>query len=440
MKRKTKEEFILKARQAHGWKYDYSKVEYVNQNTKVCIICPEHGEFWQRPSDHLKGCGCKKCSSESVHIKQRNTREKFILRAYEVHGDTYDYSKVEYVNNTTKVCIICPEHGEFWQTPDNHLTSKHGCPKCGGSKKLTTQDFIEKARKIHGDKYDYSKVNYVNNKTKVCIICPEHGEFCQKPNIHLGNHGCPKCKAQDASKRLRTKLDDFISQARQVHGDKYDYSKVEYKNTESKVCIICSKHGEFWQTPHAHLSGCGCPKCSGLYRTTVDFINEAKEIHGDKYDYSLTNYIGYSNKVCIICPEHGEFCQKPISHLRGQGCPNCKESKLEKEVRNFLIRENINFEAQKRFDWLGWQSLDFFLPDYSIAIECQGEQHFKPIDFGGKGEEWANKLLIDNIARDNKKLNACNEHNIKILYYSDINSLCITTLTALKNKIYENRN
>lgn len=129
--------------------------------------------------------------------------------------------------------------------------------------------------------------------------------------------------------------------------------------------------------------------------TTEQFIEKARQIHGDKYDYSKVEYVNNKTNVCIICPEHGEFWQTPHNHLKGKGCPICSESKLEKKVRNFLIENKIKFETEKTFEWLkneGQLRLDFYLPDYNIAIECQCEQHFKPIDFAGKGIEWAKKF------------------------------------------------
>ena len=190
-------------------------------------------------------------------MPNKKTKEEFIAKAREVHGDKYDYSKVEYVGALTKVCIICPEHGEFWQEANSHLRGQ-GCPKCKYEKQTSsTEEFIQKAHKVHGDKYDYSKVEYVGALTKVCIICPEHGEFWQIPSAHLRGQGCPKCKA----KKQTCTTDEFIAKAKKIHGDKYDYSKVNYVNRKTKVCIICPKHGEFWQTPNHHLSGCGCPKC-----------------------------------------------------------------------------------------------------------------------------------------------------------------------------------
>ena len=146
-RRLTTEEFKEKARDVHGDRYDYSKVEYVNAVTKVCIVCPVHGEFWQIPASHLKGIGCKKCGIEHRSDARRLSKEEFISKAKETHGDRYDYSQAEYVNSKTDVCIVCQEHGEFWQTPANHL-SGNGCPKCSGTEKLTAEEFIERSRDV----------------------------------------------------------------------------------------------------------------------------------------------------------------------------------------------------------------------------------------------------------------------------------------------------
>ena len=309
------------------------------------------------------------------------TAEQFIEKAKQVHGDKYDYSKIEYINNYTKVCIICKEHGEFWQTPAMHLYG-NGCPKCKAKKqgdkyRKTIAEFINRAKEIHGCKYDYSKVEYVNNSTKVCIICPIHGEFWQRPKRHLNGDGCPKC-----SGRNRT-TEEFIECARKVHGDKYDYSKTKYEKYDSKITIICPVHGEFFQTPHAHLQGKNCPKCSHQsYRHTKEtFIENAINVHGDKYDYSKIEYVNNSTKVCIICPIHGEFWQRPNSHIRGEGCPKCNESHLEAEMDLLLKNIGIEYEREKTFFWLKNNDgnnlkLDFYLPKYNIAIECQGLQHY----------------------------------------------------------------
>ena len=406
-KKLTTKEFVKKARQIHGDKYDYSKIEYKGANNKVCIICPIHGEFWQKAITHLNGSGCIKCANKMHH-----TLDSFIKKAKEVHGDKYDYSKVEYINNKTKVCIICPEHGEFWQRPDKHLSRGSGCPKCGGTSKLKLSEFIEKANFLHKNKYDYSKVNYENYETKVCIICPIHGEFWQTPHAHLNGQGCPYCNGN-----LKLDKKQFIKKAKEVHGDKYDYSKVNYENYETKVCIICSKHGEFWQTPHAHLNGQGCPHCAVNHKlSNKDFLEKAKQIHGDRYDYSKVNYKNNETKVCIICPKHGEFWQTAHNHLQGQGCPYCSKSKLEIKISELLKENGIEFCHGKTFEWLknnGHLYLDFYLPKQNIAIECHGEQHFDVVNFFGGLEEFIKRIKLDSL-----KYRLCNEHGIKILYYS----------------------
>ena len=294
---------------------------------------------------------------------------------------------------------------------------------------FTTEIFIEHAKKVHGDKYDYSKVEYVNNHTKVCIICPFHGEFWQTPMKHLIGRGCHKCGLIKKAKSRTSNKEEFIKKARDIHGDKYDYSKVEYVNSSTKVCIICPIHGEFWQTPNQHLMNHGCSKCQYDYigelfrKKTNKFIEEARQIHGDKYDYSKVVYKNDKTKVCIICPKHGEFWQTPGMHIQGQGCPTCNESQLEMYIRAILSEEKILFEEQKTFDWLKFKKsmrLDFYLPKYNIAIECQGIQHFKPVDFIKRGKKWANDQFTISQERDKKKLKLCQENGVKLVYYSNL--------------------
>ena len=364
-KQLTTEEFIRRAKEIHGDKYDYSKTEYVNANTKVCIICPKHGEFWQLPSNHTHGThpqGCPKCNAERPSSR-RLTTEEFIKKAREIHGDKYDYSNVEYVNASTKVCIICPEHGEFWQTPGNHIfTSKpQGCPKCAGRITMTTEEFINKAREVHGDKYDYSKVKYVNATTKVCIINEDGREFWQLPSNHL----------KGFKPLIHMTTEEFIKKAREVHGDKYDYSKVEYVGTNTKVCLICPEHGEFWQIPLSHLQGCGCPKCANNVQLTADdFIRKAREIHGDKYDYSKVRYISTNKKVCIICPEHGEFWQTPSNHLSGKGCAKCANNV------QLTTEEFIRKAREVHGDKYDYSKVEYVNANTKVCIICPKHGEF----------------------------------------------------------------
>ena len=296
-------------------------------------------------------------------MPKRFTKETFIGKSKEVHGDKYDYSKVKYVNSVTKVCIVCPVHGDFWVRPADHIHSKVGCPRCSGLKKSNTEEFIEKARKKYGDKYDYSKVNYVNSKTKVCIVCHEKDVF--------GN-----------------------------------------------------EHGEFWQRPNDHLNGYACPKCAQNHiPTTSEWVKMARLVHGDKYDYSKVNYVDAVTKVCIVCPEHGEFWQRPTNHIYlGAGCPDCNsnaKSRMEEKVFDNINELGIKIERQKTFDWLKYKRnlyLDFYLPTEKLAIEVQGDQHFAPIEkFGGMTDFELRKK------RDYYKKKLCEEHGIKVFYVTKRN-------------------
>jgi len=283
-------------------------------------------------------------------------------------------------------------------------------------KKLTTEEFIEKAKQVYGDNYDYSKVDYVNCDTKVKIICRKHGEFEIRPDHFLMGHGCSKCGYERGGNKIRKSSEYFIEKAKQVHGGKYDYSKVEYCKAKEKVCIICPEHGEFWQTPDSHLRGRKCPKCvhQSYKYTTEEFIELSRKVHGYRYDYSKVVYKNRKTPVCIICPEHGEFWQKPQEHIKGFGCQICNESRLEREIKLLLDDNNIKYEREKRFDWLKNKypmRLDFYIPMLNIAIECQGEQHFKD-------REYFHQDFEERIRMDLLKKELCNENGINVLYYS----------------------
>ena len=357
--------FIEKAIKIHGSKFNYSKVEYIGSHTKVCIICPEHGEFSQSPTNHLSGYGCLKCTWKYKRGKYRlTTLESFIKKAKEIHGDRYDYSKVEWKNTRTAITIVCPIHGEFTQVPQNHIRLKCGCRKCGRAianskvNKYNTAYFLENATKVHGNKYDYYRTECFNATDRIDIICPVHGIFIQTANQHLQGHGCPKCNFDQMAKDRAMGKALFIQKAIELFGEKYDYSKVEYINGRKNVLLVCPIHGEFKVTPNNHLS-------------------------------------------------------------KRTGCAICNESKLERELVFILNRQEVKYERLKRFNWLKRQSLDIFLPEYNIAIECQGAQHFKPVDFAGKGEKWAIQLFEQNRKRDDRKLKMCLTNSIKMIYIVD---------------------
>lgn len=274
---------------------------------------------------------------------------------------------------------------------------------------LTTEEFIEKAKTIHGDKYDYSLVDYKTNKIKVKILCPVHGEFEQRPNAHLQGCMCHDC---NGNKKINT--EKFIEISKNIYNNKYDYSLVEYKTDKIKVKIICPIHGIFEQSPNVHYNH-GCYDCSNDDRkfTTDEFINKSKKLHGDKYDYSLVNYEDIKTKVKIICPIHGIFEQTPLSNLKGHGCAMCNDSKGEIKVKNFLEKYKLKFERQKTFDNCKNQKLlpfDFYVSEYNACIEFDGKQHFVSIDYWG-GEKSFELLK----KRDEIKNLFCKNNNIKLI-------------------------
>ena len=241
------------------------------------------------------------------------TTEEFIEKAKVVHGDRYDYSKVEYVDLKTKVCIICKKHGEFWQVPHSHIKG-HGCKKCANKIKqpkqtYTQEEIIARIRSLFGERYSYEKVEYKAMKVPISLVCHEkdvngneHGEFSIRPdNIFSGKQGCPKCYDDRRSRLQRKPLETFIEEAKKIHGDLYEYHKVDYVNTNSKVCIVCKIHGDFWQTPSNHLKGQGCPYCSG---NAKKWDKDTCEQEARKYEY-IFDFRTKSPGACKVAKRNG---------------------------------------------------------------------------------------------------------------------------------------
>lgn len=351
--------------------------------------------------------------------------EEFIKKSQEKYGDKYDYSKTIYNGSLNKVTIIChkkdengKEHGEFQIIASEHIRKNRecGCPICSKEEKTyNLEEIKEKSKNIYGDKYDVIK----RDGLFITFKCNVHNCInTKKLYPYLQGTACKQCGTESRFKKLRSNKEEFIEKAKNVYGDKYDYSKVEYVNSKTDICILCKKHGEFNLTPNEHLSGEGCPKCGKESMSKKrslgkeEFIKRAKKVHGNKYDYSKVEYKNNRNRVIIICSEHGEFKQAPYKHLIGQGCPDCKKWLLENEISKFFIEEKIRFKSEKKFPWTRNKRYDFYLPEYNIAIECQGKQHFVPKDFFG-GEEG----LINTQKSDKEKFIKANENGIKIYYY-----------------------
>lgn len=285
---------------------------------------------------------------------------------------------------------------------------------------MTTDEFIIKAKLVHGDRYDYSLVDYVNAKTNIIIMCSIHGKFKQNPRVHLRGSGCQQCgknKSLKAARSIKINWNDYVKKANDKHNNKYQYLEEGFEN--KKIKIICPVHGEFMQNKYDHLNGRGCRKCYNATiklrdaSNTIEFIKKAKKIHGDRYDYTSTNYNTAHVKIKIQCPIHGMFIQTPHQHLRGEGCPRCKKSKGELSILKFLQENNIPFTEQKTFNECADKQklqFDFYLPDHNTCIEFDGIQHFKPIQAWGGNQE-----LLNIQRRDRLKNDFCNKNNINLL-------------------------
>ena len=296
-------------------------------------------------------------------VMKKLTTKDFIKKAKIIHKDVYDYSLVNYKNYNIKIKIMCPIHGEFNQKPDYHLRGS-GCPECAiqnhrKDKQKSLNDFIVEAHKIHNNKFDYSKVVYLNNSTKIKIMCPIHGEFQQVPHAHLRGADCTKCSYEKRGNLQRVGKKEFVNRANKTHRGIYNYSKLSY--------------------------------------TTLQ------------------------NKVKIICPIHGEFEQEAHSHLKGSGCKVCNFSKGEREVKWFLEDNRISFISQKTFEGckdINPLPFDFYLPDYNMCVEFDGRQHRQPIVIFGGVEG-----LKDRQKKDMIKTKFCRTNSIKLVRINSIKSV-----------------
>lgn len=255
--------------------------------------------------------------AKGIHLDRTKL---FIKRANFIHNNKYDYSKTIYTRAHDKVIIICPMHGAFEQKAYAHIQGR-GCFTCGGKTEVTKESFLERAKITHGDRYGYAEIDFINRVTPVKIRCFKHGYFMQSPKLHMSGHGCRKC------------------------GEEY-VSKLKLK-------------------------------------TKDQFIADAKNVHGERYYYDNIIYTGDCNKIIITCLEHGDFEQNASSHLQGAGCPWCKtNSKGEDKLDILLSFKNIRFVRQYKIVPFRY-SYDFYLPDYNLLIEYDGRQHFKHNSWGG---------------------------------------------------------
>jgi hypothetical protein len=380
-RKKPLEEFIREANEKHKNTFTYEKVVYVNTHTKVIITCNKHGDFKQEPASHLSGQGCPTCRYDTISFKCRLTKEEFIERANNVHSLLYSYEKVEYVNYDTPVLITCKEHGDFSQTPASHL-SGNGCQECSGTKPLTEEEFIRRSSISHKNKYDYSLVYYKSRLEHVTIICPIHGEFSQTPKNHMRGNGCMLCGLDiviQKNKNSMMKEDTFLNLSEEIHDGKYDYKDVVYIDMNTEVSIICPIHGQFKQLPRYHLRG-GCIKCGGKELLTQEkFIERCVLSHGDLYDYSKVNYISCSIPVSIRCKLH-DILFTQIPHLHYSNMTGCRECIQSTKIKNSLEKYGVEYPMQVPEIAEKSSKSAFIKKEYTLQsgkiLQIQGYEHF----------------------------------------------------------------
>ena len=248
------------------------------------------------------------------------TTEGFVEKARATHGDRYDYSKVEYTGAFEKVIVGCRLHGDFKTNAGAH-TSGNNCPHCSGVPRRTTDEFKAQADEIHKGRYSYEKSKFVNTTTKLTVTCPIHGDFNITPVRHTSGDGCKKC-SYDAQKDT---TDSFIDKAKVIHNGIYSYSKAVYKGTTEKLIVTCPHHGDFLTAAKDHLQGKGCAICGGSAKSNTEaFVASCIARHGEKYSYEKTTYTTAKGRVIVTCHEHGDFTKVANKHQQGQGCPSCQ--------------------------------------------------------------------------------------------------------------------
>jgi Zn finger protein HypA/HybF involved in hydrogenase expression len=385
----TLELFKSRAYAVHSGRYGYNSVAWTsdtNSQTKVAIVCTDHGIFTQRVFSHLQGTGCPECS----RIAKSYSQELFLTKAQRTHGTRYDYSLVEWVvgitNARTKITINCRAHGPFIQQLDSHIRGC-GCPTCGGSSKLSLEQFLDKARRVHGARYDYTSVEWsdtTNAYSKVSIECPTHGSFRQLINNHTNNKmGCMACGG-----RQRHTRESFVIKAQHTHGTKYDYSTVvwtESTNARTKVTINCKIHGPFNQVVDSHIAGTGCPPCNS-----------------SKGEMAISTWLN-ANDIKYTTEHIFSDCINPIT------------------------------KRKLRFD--------FYLPDHNTCIEFHGKQHYIPVlftktNFGESTSKIARDNLSSNQHRDSIKEQYCKQRGMHLIIipYTDITRIDLILTTHLLTK------
>lgn len=395
MRKLTQEQAVGDFKKKHGERYDYSRVVYVNAKVHVIIGCPKHGWFEQAPTSHRDGKGCSKCGHFVSSQKQTTHPKKLIEDFIAVHGNRYDYSRVD--ASSQKIVIGCKEHGWFEQDKHEHKIGS-GCSKCGTLSRIAKRrcnppkykprrniaKLIDELKTVHDDRYDYSKINAETKGRKITVGCPEHGWFIQNISDHRRGSKCPECSKENGrmlrSRDQKSAIDSFKT----VHGNRYDYSRVQYSSSTTKVTIGCSVHGWFEQLPSNHQKGQGCYKCGVIQRskskkmTLEEFISKSRTKHEDKYDYSLVDLQSnnLSDKVKIICPNHGIFLQDAQIHMLKSGCKQCA-NKYNGDNYKFTQEQFIEKATAKHGDTYDYSKTVYTYARKKVIVTCRTHGDFE---------------------------------------------------------------
>jgi very-short-patch-repair endonuclease len=366
MSKLTTENFIIKANLRHNNKYEYPD-KVINSSTKINIFCKVigHGIFMQSPSQHMRNGGCEKCGRDKIHAKNRNSMDDYIKLAT---NKGLKYLEKDVPKNTSISVNWQCDKGHLWKTTYHSIIQGSNCLSCtrqnqhinnknnpNGTIEMLRDKFIKSGQALYNNKYDYSKVIYVNSETPVVINCPilGHGDFNKLPCLHIRKQGCQKCAKNSGIVKNRKSPDQFLIDIKKVHGNKYDYTKVNYTVACNKICIICNVDG------------------------------------------------------------HGEFMQKATSHLDGIGCPKCGLSFLTENMCNSIFYEILGVEFKKvRPQFLNGLELDGFNEKLKLAFEYDGEQHYKFVPYYHKN---GISDFIKQQERDERKIKLCKDNNISLI-------------------------
>jgi len=381
-KRRTTAEFIQQLIIVHGDLYDYSRVEYSTNKEKVTIGCRTHGFFSQLAGIHATGSGCPQCGKLKRVKNNTLTTSQFVELSVKTHGHRYDYSKADYTHGKSPLTITCSIHGDFKQRPTTHISGAN-CPRCSRppskKSKPLINDFIERARAKHGDRYDYSLIkDKIHSSSKAKIGCPKHGIFTQLISTHLDGLGCRQCASDTTDEKKRNRIvssEFFLNKVKYTHNNQYSYDLdgVSELLPSDRLRILCADHGVFEQTVGKHLSGRGCRTCKNNSRRVLFDVVEskAKAIHNSVYHYDSTTYTGSGYKMSIICTKHGVFSQLVSAHLSGHGCPLCAQE-LSKHTTELFIEK----ARAKHGDWYDYSNSVYTRVMDKIEIICPNHGPF----------------------------------------------------------------